>query len=630
MKRLLLWTAFVSLLGQSAFAQMMELRSQADEVVSVGTRIGTVNPDELTSPVSVLTEADIAARGQTYVTDILRSLAGVSVNSSGPAGNLTQVRVRGSEANHVLVLVDGVDVSNPNAGGYDFAGLSARDVIRIEVLRGEQSALWGSDAIGGVINIITKSGASKESFTASLEGGSRNTMNGQVSAIVPLKSAALSVNGNLFTTNGYDISGSGGEKDGSKSRNLNVGLNNVRLGGVALSAKVSTSNLEAEFDSGFPVPVDTNDELFTDLQTGRVDARFNLAGFDNLVTFSGSKTDTDNPNSGFRNTTAGERMTANWAAKKTWGYNTLTLLAETEDENFSNFGGAGAGQNQSRSIRNHALAADYRYSDGEITLTGSARQDFNDRFKDEMTWRFGGGYTLKSLGGRARISVGTGVKNPTLTELFGFFPGDFLGNENLVPERSIGYNIGYQQDVFDGRLSVSVDYFHSNLENEVYTVFGSFDPVTFMRLSPDTVENQIENSTRKGLEIQGRWTLSSKLSAQGSMTFVDADENGTKEIRRPDFLASATLTWAPMDKLSLTASIDHTGNQIDSDFAAFPARPVDLDAFTLVGLNAAYDVNDIMTLTFRGDNLLDETYQEVLGYASQGRGIYAGMRATFD
>lgn len=621
MKRLLLGTALLSALSFTAHADTVEHLSETDEVVTVGQRIGSSNVDELTSPVSVMTAADIEARGQTYVSDLLRSLPGISVNSSGPAGSLTQIRMRGAEANHVLVLIDGVDASNANTGEFDFAGLNARDIARIEVLRGEQSALYGSDAVGGVINIITKAGATRESMSVALEAGSRSTFNGQLSAVVPIKGASLSVNGNVFTTGGYNISGPAGEADGSKSRSVNVGLNNVRLGAVTLSAKGSVSKLESEFDTGFPFPVDTNDELTTDARSGRVDARFDLGGFEHLLTLSANETAAANPNAGFRNDITGDRTTANWAAKKVWGAHTLTVLAETEKEGFTTFGGVGAGQNQTQSIRNEALAADYRFNQGAITVTGSLRQDFNDRFEDEMTWRAGGGYAFENIGGRVRASVGTGVKNPTLTELFGFFPAFFAGNPALTPEKSLGYNIGYEQTWLDDALNFSIDYFHSDLENEIFTDFGVF---------PATAKNRTTDSTRQGVEVQARWTLSEQFSAQGSMTFLDADENGVKEIRRPDFLGSATFTWKPLDVLSFTASVDHTGSQLDSDFSTFPSTARELDAYTLVGLNAAYDVNESITLTLRGDNLLDEKYQEVLGYASQGRGIYAGLRARFD
>lgn len=622
MKRLLLGSALASFFCVPVIGFAQDTTQSSDEIVSVGDRLGSTKADNLTSPASIIDAEEIENRNQAYVTDLLRTIPGVSVNSSGPAGNLTQLRLRGAEANHVLVLIDGVDASNANTGEFDFAGLRAEDVLRIEVLRGEQSALYGSDAIGGVINIITRAGAKQKGISFAVEGGSRDTFEGQVSAVVPIKGASLSINGNAFTTDGYDTSGLDTEDDGSKSRSINVGLNNVALGAVTFSAKISASKLEAEFDAdtNFDGTLEnTNDELITDTRTGRVDARFDLFGFEHLLTLSGSDTETISPNASFRNDTTGDRTTANWAAKKVINNHTITLLAETEKESFSNFGGAGAGQNQSESIRNDALAADYRFDNDVITLTVSARHDLNDRFENETTWRVGGGYAFTDFGGRIRASVGTGVKNPTLTELFGFFPAFFVGNPDLTPERSLGFNIGYEQSLLDDNFGFSIDYFHSDLENEIFTDFGAF---------PATAKNRTTDSTREGVEVEARWKLAETVSLRSSATFLDTEENGVEEIRRPNFLASATATWAPTQDLSLTASVDHTGDQLDTDFGTF--QTVTLDAYTLVGLNISYDVSDIVTLTLRGDNLLDEDYQEVVGYASQGRGIYAGLRARFD
>ena len=617
MRRLYLPAAFAALITSPAYGQA----STENEIITIGERIGSSYIDQYTSPVSLITEGEITARGQAYIADLLRSIAGISINRSGPAGGLTQLRMRGTEANHVLVLVDGIEVSNPNTGEFDFASLRGEDVIKIEVLRGEQSALWGSDAIGGVINIITRAGNTTESWKVSVEAGSFGTLEGQASAVIPIGDAALSVNGNVFTTDGYDVSGLNGEKDGAKSRALNIGFNNVKLGTTNFSGKLSTSHVISQFDSdtNFNGRLnDTRSEVETNTNTGRVSARFAVAGFENLVNFSLTDTNQFTTGINFRNDTTGKRTQLNWAVEKSWDVHNLTVLAETETESFSNFGGANAGQNQNKSIRNHALAADYRYHQNAVTLTASARRDFNDRFEDAATWRVGAGYAFEDFGSRLRASFGTGVKNPSMTELFGFFPAFFVGNSNLIPERSQGFDIGYDQEL--GEFNVSIDYFRSDLENEIFTDFGVF---------PSTARNRNTKSKREGVELEARGSLGDNVDIRASASFLNTKESGIKEIRRPGFLASATLTWIPIEPLSFTLSADHTGSQIDSDFASFPAARVTLDAFTLIGLNARYKVNDIVTFSLRGDNLLGETYQEVIGYASQGRGIYAGISADF-
>ena len=648
MKRFLLGAAIAAILTPNAFGQVqadydyeaykgcgVQDSSNSDEIllklchppvigrvsdiIVLGSRIGTTEIKELTSAASVITETEIAARGQQYVSDLLRSLPGVAVNSSGPAGGLTQIRVRGSEANHVLVLIDGVEVANPSSGEFDFSGLRSEDIVRIETLRGEQSALYGSDAIGGVINIITRAGSTREGWRASVEAGSRETVEGQISAVLPIGSAALSINGNAFNTDGYDISGLDGEDDGFQSRSLNLGLNNIELDDITLSAKFGTSKLDTQFDedSDFDGRLnDTNSETTVTTETARIDARFDIAGVSNLITAHMVDTDTDT-RAGFSTRSKGARHGINWAAEKEFGDSSFTALAEAEHESYSiipNFTEADAEPDN----WSYALAGDYRYNSGPISLTASARYDINDLFQDAATWRLGGGYAFEEFGGRVRASIGTGVKNPSLIELFGFFPAsNFTGNPDLQPEDSLGFSLGYEQKI--GDLNISVDYFRSELTDEITTIFNPDFTSTVINLETD--------STRQGVELEARWNISDQLFARGSATFLDSEQNELEEIRRPDFIASATLTYRPIEDLSLTASLDHNGSQLDTDFGTF--QNVTLDAFTLLGLNAAYNLDDHFTLTLRGDNLLDEDYQEVFGFASPGRAIYAGLKANF-
>jgi len=605
--------------GEDEICLSIYAETDSPDVIALGQIVGSAHVDELTSPTSAITETEIAARGQQYISDLLRSLPGVAVNSSGPAGGLTQIRVRGSEANHVLVLIDGIEVANPSSGEFDFSGLRAEDVVRIETLRGEQSALYGSDAIGGVINIITRAGTTHEGWRASIEAGSRETIEGQISAVIPVGIAALSVNGNAFNSDGYDISGLDGETDGSQSRSLNLGLNNVELGSLTLSAKFGTSRLETEFDEDSDFDGRLNDTAGVTTvrtETARIDARFDLVGFSHLITSHMVDTDTDT-RGGFSTRSKGARHGINWAVEKEFGDSSFTALAEAEHESYSiipNFTEAEAEPDNWA----YALAGDYRYVAGPISLTASARYDINDLFQDTTTWRLGGGYAFEDFGGRIRASIGTGVKNPSLIELFGFFPAsNFTGNRDLQPEESLGFSLGYEQKL--GDLNFSVDYFRSELKDEITTVFNPDFTSTVINLATD--------SSRQGIELEARWDISEHFSARGSATFLDSEQDDIEEIRRPNFIASGTLTYRPIEALSLTATLDHNGSQLDTDFGTF--QNVTLDSYTLIGLNAAYDIDDHFTLTLRGDNLLDEDYQEVFGYASPGRAIYAGLKASF-
>lgn len=632
------------------------------EVISVGQRIGLAPVDSLTSPASILSEAEIAARGQSALSDILRTLPGLAVSRSGSSGNLTQIRVRGAEANQVLVLIDGIEAADPNTGEFDFAGLRSEDIIRVEVLRGEQSALWGADAIGGVINIITRAGQvdATNRFQASFEAGARSTYEGQISGLwlpfknqsnsgefIKLEDTQLTLNANLVTTGGFDISGldtdsqngtEAGEDDGSESFSITAGLSALEIGGVTFNARGSISQLDAQSDAdnNFDGLLEnTPDRLITDRLSGRIDGGFEGPLFTHLVSLSATETRTDNPGSLFANETTGRRTNLNWAAK-TSIENTLfiTLLAESETESLENFGGVGAGQNQTQSIRNSAIGGDIRLDftslgiDG-LHLTGSTRHDFNDMFEDSTTWRVGAAYNLpsylKDFSHGLRASGGAGVKNPTLTELFGFFPSFFVGNPNVEPERSIGFNLGYSLKNDRHRATFSVDYFKSDLNNEIVTDFSQF---------PASVINLASQSEREGVEIEAAWSPEwngHEFRFRGSASFLEATENGASEVRRPETLGSFTLTWnpltGPLEPLSATLGVDHTGSQIDTDFGSF--SNVTLDGFTLVGLNVNYAVSERFTLTFRAENLTDEDYQEVFGFNTPGRALFGGLRYNF-
>lgn len=623
MRNLIIGTALTAVISTPAWSQVQAdvgdaTQFDTDVVITSATRIGVLDRNDLTVPSSILTESEIAARGQQYVADLLRSLPGIAVSQSGSGDGLTQIRVRGSEANHVLVLIDGVEVTNPSSGEFDLSGLRAQDIVKIEVLRGEQSALYGSDAIGGVISIVTRAGETTPQWRASFEGGSRGTGQGQISAVIPVGTAALSINGNLFRTDGFDVSGLGGEKDGSDSRSLNIGLNAVELGPIQLDAKYEFSLLNAAFDSDSPFDGrldNTSDETERTRRAARLDARFTTGSIDHKISGSYNETDTDTVG-GFSSRSIGERTNVSWVAGIVVDAHALTVLGEMERETYRiepNFTEAGAKPENDMA----ALAADYRYSNGDIVLSASARHDINDLFNDATTWRLGAGYGF-TWDGRVRVSIGTGVKSPSLIELFGFFPGsNFTGNPDLEPETSIGASVGYEQTI--GNFRGSVDVFYSELEDEIVT---RFLPPTFAQ----TVTNLDTTSTRQGIELEASYTLGNVV-LNGAATFLQSEQNDIEEIRRPDVTASASVVWTATDALQFSAQIDHTGSQLDTDFATF--SDVTLDAFTLVGARAQYAVSDHVVVSLRGENLLDADYQEIVSYASPGRGVYAGLSLDF-
>ena len=602
-------------------AQASEAPPPEDEIIIIGSRT-PIPRAEVTAAVSVIDAPDMQSLGDVFAADALRDVPGVSVNRSGPAGALTQVRLRGAEANHVLVLIDGIEASNPFTGSFNFSAMPAYGLSKIEVLRGEQSALWGSDAIGGVINLVTTPAARGNSASAYGEAGSFHTVRSGARAQGVFGEARAFGSLDYADSRGYDVSGTGGDKDGYDNVTALGGFD-APLGHVAkLKTRARFVRAHSQFDA------DTNFD-------GRLDdapLRLRSSQFDSLAELSADSlnghlrhqlkatyTTTEDVSGtsrsdGFR-TQVSVQESANWQTGKLAHH--LTVLGEVEREIYKNNGGPGAGQNQKRHNTMTALAADYRLVSGDLVLSASGRRDAHSLFANTNTWRVGAAYKVAPLGGRLRLSAGQGIKNPGFFELFGFFPAFFTGNPDLKAERSTGYELGWEQTIGPARLSISA--YSSRLKNEIFTDFGSF---------PATARNRTGKSRRRGVEIEGDWTVSPALRLTGSATFAHSAQGGVREIRRPNFLAAGALHWQPAGAIwGLDLGADHNGAMKDTDFGTF--SPVRLKAYTLIHGTAHFDLGQNMQVYVRAENLLDERYSEVFGFAGQGRGIYGGVRAKF-
>ena len=306
-------------------------------------------------------------------------------------------------------------------------------------------------------------------------------------------------------------------------------------------------------------------------------------------------------------------LTAQWSAGSV--HNRLTGLVEHQLDETTNYAGPANNANQSRDIESAAVALDYGLGIAGFDLSVSARHEQNDRFDDATTWRVGAAWEVEPLNGRLRMGVGEAVKNPGVFELFGYFPAFFVGNPDLQPETSLGWEVGFEQNMPGGRGRWSATWFSSELENEIYTDFGVF---------PATARNAAGASTREGLELEAEAELTDSVSLFASATFLASEENGVAEIRRPETLASLTLSWAPeASAWSGAVSADYTGDQTDTDFGTF--MPVTLDAYTLVSGQLRRRLSDRLELYVRGENLLDEKYQVVRGYGTPGASVYGGF-----
>ncbi len=619
-KTILLATAVsFGVMANIAFAQ--QENQQEPQIIIIGSR-NPIPLTEVTAAVSVIKADDLQNLGDVFVADALRSLPGAAVNRSGPAGGLTQVRLRGSEANHVLVLIDGIEASNPFSGAFSFNALPAEGVSRIEVLRGEQSALWGPDAIGGVINIVTGPDETKGAADAFAEYGSFDTFRTGAAAQTVFGKARLFGNASYANSAGYDVSATGGDKDGYDNFTAFSGFDTA-LGSLAkLKTRARYTRAHSEFDADTDFDGRLNDAARR-LRQNQFDALVEMSAqslgghLDHLLKSTYTTTqdvDGASRSNGFR-TQLSYQLTGNWDTGSLAHH--LTLLGEGEREIYKNNGGIGALQNQKRRNTSYALAADYRLVGGAFVLNASARRDTHSLFTNATIWRVGTSYAFTSLGGRLRASAGQGIKNPGFFELFGFFPSFFTGNSDLKAERSTGFELGWDQGFGDASLSISG--YSSRLKDEIFTDFGAF---------PATARNRAGKSRRRGVEVEGNWTVSRALRLTGSATWQHTTQNTAREIRRPKFLTSAAFHWqVPGQAIGISLGADHNGKMTDTDFGTFST--ISLKAYTLVHGTIHYDLSENIQLYLRGENLFDENYNEVFGFAGQGRGIYGGVRAKF-
>ncbi len=590
-----------------------------------------------TGSATVVTRDDIAVRQVRDIAEVLRDVPGVAVSET--AGQ-TQIRLRGSEANHVLVLVDGIEVSDPFAGEFDISTLQAEIGSSLEVLRGAQSALYGSDAVGGVVAYNTASGSELGGFAARVEGGTQDTVNAAARFGASGSNWDAALSANLVSTDGQPNARGGIRDIGRDSYTVSgkgaVDLSeNFELRAVARYVQTEGQFNNSEFDTtspNFGLIVDSPDTRFeTEAFYALVGARLELLDGDWTHDLSGQIADVSRDTFGAFGRSSGsegERLKASYLSGIQFGggpvLHQITFAADWERESFRNTDPSGFAFTGERDTENTGLVGEYRLSVLQFELNAALRHDINDRFSDATTFRVGAGYDFLQ-GTRIRAAAGSGIKNPGFFELFGFVDGQFIGNPDLEPEQSTGWEVGVDQDIADGAVRLSATYFESELENEIFT---SFPPPSFTA----TPGNRETDSERRGIELSARARLGPRFSLDAAYTYLDSEEDGVEEVRRPGNIASAALTWtAPEDAASATLIVRHNGSTDDLAFTdpSFVPVRVRLDDYTLVNLAGEVKLSDNIRAFGRIENLLGDRYEQVFSFVSPGRSALIGVEARF-
>ena len=612
---------------------------QADgdmEDILVSASLLPITSKRSANAITIIDSDQIKNRAVVSVSDLLRDVAGLAVSRSGVQGSQTQIRVRGGEANHLLVLIDGVEANNPSQSDeFNWGNLVTSDIERIEVIRGPQSSLLGSDAMAGVVNIITRSADQPLSTKIFSETGSFNTQNNGIS--IGLKDGAFDMRLGIsdLQTDGDNISRSGSEKDGYENTNLNLksGWRVSNQLNLTFAARQSDGINEYDADINFDSLIDDQDGL-SKFHTTTKRFKADYSSLDGHWQHQLSIARSTNKNAEFNGNIPGTATDSNKDQQRLvssflWGElnHRLSFLVEREEEKFQQLGVINDygifgiyDPNQKRSRDTDSIALEYRADiSNKLTVAASTRHDDNSEFNAGNTLRVEAIYQMNdSL--RMRSAYGTAIKNPTFTERFGFYT-NFIGNPSLEPEQSSNWELGIDQEFLGGRSSVSVTLFNSELEQEID---GNFmDPVTFRYTSV----NRAGLSKRQGMELTTLNQLNDAVSLNFSYTYTDAVESDgndryVDEVRRPRHTGSLNLSWQVKDTLHINTNAQYNGSQID---VVYPEN-VKLADYTLINLSANYKATQNLDIYIRFDNLFDENYEEVFSYQTLGFSANVGIR----
>ncbi len=634
MKPFLYFSAALICLCTPAFAQAnFNLGADAntnESIVVSATRLATP-ASAVASSVTVITAADIEARQDQSLPDALQTVPGLFVEQTGGLGGQASIFMRGANSNQTKVLLDGIDISDPSTpnDAADIGKLLTGDIARVEVLRGPQSGLYGSDAIGGVINIITKSGEGPLKLTGAADGGSFDTFNqrGSASGAVgdfhytltldhvhagdtPVTPPSLLLPGEkrlddfydgvqASTKLGYDVSG-----------NFDLGF--VGHYGSSLG-KITGDAFDPVTFVGFPSPTQTR--IATLQYDSRATAHLVLwdGRLDQTVGFglTDAITSSADPNNGY-SLSKGQRTKFDYQGNVGLVQGeTLVLGAETARDSSRPGFSFGFPSGPATGITTNAGYAELDSDLGNgLHDDGAIRYDDDSRFGNKLTYHIAPAWLIDATGTKLKASFGTGFKAPALQELF----GGFGANPLLKPETSTGYDAGFEQSLW-GDVSGGATWFHNDIKNLI--VNGP---------APDFTYGNIGRARTQGVETFIAWKPMDTLSLRADYTYTDAIDAATKLAlaRRPRNRLSLTGDWQALPDLSLDATLLVTGPQADIGRESGLTEKV--GGYTVLNLAANYRLTETWSLFGRIENATDTDYQSPDGFLRPGVGAYGGIK----
>jgi len=629
------------------------------EVVVTATKT-PVPVTQLTSAVEVITEEDLKRRQVKTVVDALRLSQGLTVFSNGGPGTTTSVRIRGSNSDQVLVLIDGAIMNSATVGNFDFANLTTDNIERIEILRGAQSMLWGADAMGGVINITTKKGTGALSANAFAEYGSFSSIRegGQVSGKkgpVDFSAAISRWDYTGFSAVNYRRGAS--ERDGfhNTQASTRIGIALPYEGRLDLNFRFlqGKTNFDAGFGSGFDVL-----GAYTRSQQFVYSASYQqpiTSWWNQVLTLSRQNENSrSSPGTSSRDLATGvifnpldpqfnpESMVNTVANRIEWQNNfqigkplLLTAGYQYRDQQGENLNLSTSGAD----ISNHIILSHAGFAQAQLNLwdrvfaTAGVRQDEYNVFGGATTYRTTAGYLHQETGTKIRSSYSTGFRAPTINQLF--FPG--FGNPNLKPEKSQSMDIGVDQYLLDNRLTLSGGFFWNHFRNMIISQQG------LAVCGPDPFGDPLGNfcAQNVGQVSTKGWEASVKYAVVKDVSFIKSldvqaqytntltrnleQQPGNRVPRIPVDQWSMIISYQPIDPVRINLEGRYVGSRFNDPNNQQPMR-----AFDVWNISATYDVTNRVQTYLRADNIFNEKYEEVRLFGTPVRSIFVGLRVNYD
>ena len=607
--------------------------SLLEDVVVTANR-SAQSADRVGQSVTVLTAETIEASQTVGVADLLIRTPGVSLSRTGGIGSATSVRIRGAETDQTVAIIDGVKLNDPSGvgGGYNFGNLLVGDIARIEVLRGAQSTIWGSQAIGGVVNIVTAEPTRPFQANIDAEAGSRGTtyLRGAIGGAGDRATWRLSAS--RYDTDGFSAFARGTENDGYENFGLS-GRTNIRIvDGVSLDLRAVYSDATVGID-GFPPPLfafaDTREisktkelVVYSGLNFDLLDGRLG-----NRLAYAYTKTErrNENPDQVGDPVTfdaQGENRRVEYQGvldiREGW---TATFGAEHEESEFARFD----------ATINGAYAQIQAEVAPGLTLTGGVRRDDHDTFGGKTLGQAAAAWALNEGSTILRASFGQGFKAPSLYQLYSEY-----GNTGLRPEEADGWDAGVEQHLLDGALILSATYFARETTNQIdyvsctSTVTPATAPLCFVGgVRRFGYYNNVALSEADGVELAadyavGAFSITANYTQTNTENRTPGAALGRELARRPKEAANLTATYVWPFGLSTSVAVQHAGDSFDN-----ASNATRLEGYTLVDLRASYPINDTLEVYGRVENVGDEIYETTRNYGVAGRGTFVGVRARF-